>query len=227
MRRRVRITSAALIALALPQALSAETLREALAKAYVNNPTLNAARAGQRAQDEAVPIARADGLPSVGGTVGYNENLVQTAGGVGPDRLLNTQAQVSVPLFAGGSVRNGIRSAEARVEAGQAQLRATESNVFTQVVAAYMDVLRDEAVVALNRNQVDVLSVNLQAARDRFDIGDITRTDVAQSEARLALARAQLQGAEARLISSREAYVRQVGDAPDNLQPPPPLLLKT
>ena len=225
MRRSLMMTGAALVALALPTMAAAETLRDALARAYISNPTLNSARSGQRAQDETIPIARADALPSVGGTVGYSENLVQAgSNSVSPDRLLNTQAQLSVPLFAGGSVRNSIRSAEARVEAGQTQLRAVESNVFTQVVAAYMDVLRDEAVVALNRNQVDVLNVNLQAARDRFDIGDITRTDVAQSEARLALARAQLQGAEARLIASREAYVRQVGVAPDNLQPPPPLV---
>lgn len=202
----------------------AETLRDALAAAYENNPTLTAARSGQRAADENVPIARADGLPSVGANVGYNEVLKQGSNNVfAPDRSLSVQAQLSVPLYQGGVVRNSIRAAETRVEAGQALLRGTEAAVFSQVVGAYMDVLRDEAVVALNRNNVEVLGVNLQATRDRFDIGDLTRTDVAQSEARLALAQGNLQAAEARLIASREAYVRLVGTAPGALEPPPPL----
>ena len=203
---------------------SAETLRDALAAAYENNPTLTAARSGQRAVDENVPIARADGLPSVGTTIGYNEVLRQGSNNVfAPDRSLTVQGQLSVPLYQGGIVRNTIRAAQTRVEAGQALLRGTEASVFSQVVAAYMDVLRDEAVVALNRNNVEVLSVNLQATRDRFDIGDLTRTDVAQSESRLALAQGILQAAEARLIASRESYVRLVGNAPGSLASPPPL----
>ncbi len=202
----------------------AETLRDALAAAYENNPTLTAARSGQRAADESVPIARADGLPSVGSSVGFNEVLRQGSNNIfAPDRTLSLQAQLSVPLYQGGVVRNSIRAAETRVEAGQAFLRGTEASVFSAVVGAYMDVLRDEAVVALSRNNVEVLSVNLQATRDRFDIGDLTRTDVAQSESRLALAQGNLQAAEARLIASRESYVRLVGNAPGLLQAPPPL----
>lgn len=203
---------------------SAETLREALARAYESNPTLTAARSGQRATDENVPIARADGLPSASATSSYSETFDNSAASVfTPDRSLGIQANVSVPLYTGGIVRNTVRAAEARVESGQALLRGTEAAVFSQVVGAYMDVLRDEAVVALNRNNVEVLSVNLQATRDRFDIGDLTRTDVAQSEARLALAQAQLQAAEARLIASRESYVRFVGNPPGTLTPPPAL----
>ncbi len=213
-------TAAALLA----SSASAETLKDALAAAYENNPTLAAARAGQRANDENVPIARADGLPSVTGTAAYNETLAAAStSGLSPDRYLSTQANLSVPIYQGGIVRNSLLAAETRVEAGQASLRGTESSVFSQVVGAYMDVLRDEAVVALNRNNVEVLSVNLQATRDRFDIGDLTRTDVAQSESRLALARSQLQSAEARLIGSRESYIRLVGTAPQELSPPPPL----
>jgi outer membrane protein len=102
-------------------------------------------------------------------------------------------------------------------------LRGTEADVFSAVVAAYMDVIRDEAIVGLNRTQVRVLGVNLEATRDRFEVGDLTRTDVAQSEARLALARAQLQQAEARLIASKENYVQLVGNAPDTLETPPAL----
>lgn len=86
-----------------------------------------------------------------------------------------------------------------------------------------MDVIRAQAIVDLNRKQVGVLTVNLEATRDRFEVGDLTRTDVAQSEARLAFAKAQLQQAEALLISTREIYVQLVGSAPDALETPPPL----
>ena len=202
----------------------AETLRDALIRAYESNPTLTAARSGQRANDENVPIARAESLPSLTATGNYSETFDNSAATLfTPDRTLASQANLSVPLYAGGVIRNTIRAAETRVESGQALLRGTEASVFSQVVGAYMDVLRDEAVVALNRNNVEVLGVNLQATRDRFDIGDLTRTDVAQSEARLALAQSQLQAAEARLIASREAYVRLVGNPPGELAAPPPL----
>lgn len=204
--------------------VAGQTLNEALAAAYENNPSLNAARAAQRANDENVPISRADGLPSLNASVDYDENvLVSPAAFAGSDRTLSANGQLTVPLYQGGTVRNSIRAAEARVESGQADLRGTESTVFSQVVGVYMDVLRDEAVVSLNRNNVDVLTVNLQATRDRFDIGDLTRTDVAQSEARLALAQSQLQSTEARLIGSRENFIRLVGVAPTRLQPPPAL----
>lgn len=219
-------TSSAAIVVALfsTTAAGAETLQEALAAAYNNNPTLAGARAGQRAQDENVPIARSYGLPSVDGRIAYSESLEQgQSDPFSPDRTLTVSGQVTVPLYQGGQVRNGIRAAETRVRAGQASLRGDESTLFSQVVAAYMDVLRDQAVVGLNRNNVEVLSVNLQATQDRFDIGDLTRTDVAQSDARLALARSQLEAAEARLIASRENYIRLVGHAPENLQSPPAL----
>ena len=203
---------------------TAETLRDALSAAYENNPTIAAARSGQRITDEGVPIARADGLPSVNGQIGYNEVLKQASNSFfSPGRTLSVQGQLSVPIYQGGIVRNSIRAAEARVDSGQASLRGTESSIFSQVVGAYMDVLRDEAVVALNRKNVNVLGVNLQATRDRFDIGDLTRTDVAQSESRLALAQGNLQAAEARLIGSRESYIRLVGNEPGDLTPPPPL----
>ena len=212
------------VSLIVPAAAPAETLREALEAAYSSNPTLTGARSGQRAVDENVPIARADGLPNAGVNVTYNEQLVQPANAFfAPNRSAGAQAQIEVPLYRGGVVRNTVRAAETRVESGQARLRGTEASVFSQVVGVYMDVLRDEAVVALNRNNVAVLAVNLEATRDRFDIGDLTRTDVAQSESRLALARGQLQTAEARLIASRENYISLVGREPADLQPPPPL----
>ena len=120
-------------------------------------------------------------------------------------------------------MRNSIEAAKTRVEAGRATLRAVEGDVFTEAVAAYMDVIRDRAIVELNNNQVRVLTTNLEATRDRFEIGDITRTDVAQSEARLSLARADLATVQGRLSSSEENYRRVIGRRPDALQPPPPL----
>lgn len=218
------LVGTALAALALPVAAQADTLRDALAKAYENNPTLTGARAGQRVTDETVPLARANGLPSVGVQGSYTEYVLQSSNSfTSPDRAFSIGPQISIPIYQGGAVKNAINAAEKRVEAGQANLRATESSVFSQAVGAYMDVIRDQALVALNRNNVDVLGVNRQATGDRFEIGDLTRTDVAQSESRLATARSQLQTAEARLISSRERYIQIIGDAPNDLQPPPAL----
>ncbi len=205
-------------------AAQAETLREALWKAYTSNPTLTGARAGQRALDESAVLSRSAALPNVNASGSYTENLRSTVDTpLSPDRYASGRISASMPIDIAGSVRFGIKSAKARVEAGQANLRGTEADVFSAVVGAYMDVIRDQAIVDLNRTQVRVLSVNLEATKDRFQVGDLTRTDVAQSEARLALARAQLQQAEARLISSKENYVQLVGTAPDNLEAPPAL----
>lgn len=218
------LVGTALVSLALPAAAHADTLREALAKAYENNPTLTGARAGQRVLDENVPLARANGLPNVGVQGSYTENFLQSSNSfTSPDRSFSIGPQINIPIYQGGAVKNAIGAAEKRVEAGQANLRATESSVFSQAVAAYMDVIRDQALVALNRSNVEVLAVNREATGDRFEIGDLTRTDVAQSESRLATARSQLQTAESRLIASRERYIQIIGDTPDNLQPPPAL----
>jgi outer membrane protein len=203
---------------------AADTLRDALRKAYDGNPTLTASRAQQRALDETVPIARAAGRPSISTDASLSEAPLRSGNSFStPERALRGSAGVTVPVFSGGAVRNSVRAAETRVQGGQASLRGTEAALFTEVVAAYNDVLRDEAVVGLNTQNVRVLETNLAATRDRFQVGDLTRTDVAQSEARLSLARAQLQSAEATLIASRENYVRLVGTPPGTLEPPPPL----
>jgi outer membrane protein len=203
---------------------AAETLREALIKAYRSNPTITAGRAQLRAADENVPIARAGGLPSINATGTYSENVLQANNSfLNPARFGTATTALSIPLYQGGAVRNGVRAAETRVEGGRAQLRGTEANLFTNVVGAYMNVIRDEAIAALNTQNVRVLETNLTASRDRFQVGDVTRTDVAQSEARLALARAQLQSAQAQLISSRENYINFVGDVPGVLEQPPAL----
>lgn len=224
MRHSLFFVGASLVAIATPA--SADTLRQALLRAYQSNPTLIAERANLRATDETVPIARSGGLPSVSSSAGYVENILNPSGGnsfASPSRQATAGVDLSVPIYAGGAVRNSVRAAETRVAAGRADLRSVEADIFRQVVAVYMDVIRDESIVSLNRQNVRVLEVNLQAASDRFEVGDLTRTDVAQSEARLALAQGQLRSAEAGLIASRENYVRVVGAPPGELEPPPPL----
>lgn len=214
--------SASLLALAVPAA--ADNLREALAEAYNTNPTLQSARANQRATDEGVAIQRAAGLPDLNLTATHTEFIRQSANAfTAPQRNLGVVAQFLVPVYSGGAVRNGVAAARGRVEAGQADLRNAESALFSQVVAAYMDVLRTEALATLAANNVAVLKTNLEATSDRFQIGDLTITDVAQSRSRLAVAEGDLQQAQASLIAARETYIRLVGQAPGQLEAPPPL----
>ncbi len=202
----------------------ADELRDALVLAYQTNPTLQSARAQQRAVDEGVPIARSAGLPSLNGTVTYTEFLKTSSNSfTSPSRAFDASSQLGVPIYTGGAVKNSVHAAETRVGAGQADLRGVESGVFSQVVAAYMDVILAQEVVKLNRANVQRLEVNLQASKDRFEIGDLTRTDVAQSQSRLSLVRGQVRSAEANLIAARERYIQVVGKAPVDLQAPPPL----
>jgi outer membrane protein len=221
------VPSPAVAPAAAPQQAPTTTLPQAMAEAYRSNPDLAGERANLRATDENVPIARAGGLPGLDSTGSASQGLYdsgRTAGPNGqPTRRGEIGLQLSVPVFTGGSVRNSIRGAEVRVESGRALLRGAEADIFTQVATVYVDVLRDEAIVRLNQQNVRALDVNLQATRDRFEVGDLTRTDVAQSEARYALAQSQLRSAEARLIGSRENYIRVVGSAPGVLAPPTPL----
>src|SRR5690349_18349003 len=204
---------------------SADTLREALVSAYQTNPTLTGQRETLKATDATVAIAKAAGRPQIIGTAGLNRNLAQRGvldtGAKG--MTLSLGADLSVPLFNGGSVRNSVRAAKTRVEAGRATLRAVEGDTFTQAVTAYMDVIRDRSIVELNQNNVKVLQTNLEATRDRFQIGDLTRTDVAQSEARMQLGVSQLATAQGRLTGSEATYRQVIGHAPGVLAPPNPL----
>jgi len=217
--------TASLLALLAPAApAAADNLREALVGAYTSNPTLEAARANQRATDEGVPIQRAAGLPTLTTTATHIEFIRQSANAFAPpERNLSVNNALLVPVYSGGAVRNGIAAAKERIEAGQADLRNTESSVFSQVVAAYMDVLRTEALVGLATNNVAVLRTNLEATSDRFEIGDVTITDVAQSRSRLAVAEGDLEQAKGNLIAARETYIRLVGHEPGELEAPPPL----
>ena len=200
-----------------------QDLRGALVRTYQTNPSLMAERQSLRQRDEDVAIARAAGRPQAEVNAGFNRDIYtrHIIGGNGAD--LSVTGRISMPLYSGGRVRNNVRAANIRVEAGRADLRATEGDLFTEAVAAYMDVIRDRSIVQLNQNQVRVLETNLQATRDRFEVGDLTRTDVAQSDARLALARSQLALVEGRLRSSEENYRRVIGENPEDLMPPPPL----
>ena len=220
--RRALLAASATLALCSPA--RADDLRSALVSAYSTNPTLEAARANLRATDEGVPIARADGLPALNATATETEYVRQSAlSSSGADRLLSVGTTLSVPLYAGGGIRNAVGAAERRVDAGQADLRGSESAIFTQSVASYLDVILNEAVVRLSRAQVRTLTTNLQATTDRFQIGELTRTDVAQSQSRLALAQGNLRSAEANLVQARERYIQVIGKAPVALEPPPPL----
>ncbi len=228
--RGVRVVLAAAACLAAAPSLAqdiddgeADTLKEALARAYEDNPNLEAARANQRATDAAVPIERADLLPSLAGQATLTEFVKDAqSSATNPDRSLSGQLNLTIPVYTPGAI-SGLRAARTRVLAGRADLRGSESALFSQVTAAYMDVIQNEALVGLAANNVGVLTTNLEATSDRFEIGDLTRTDVAQSEARLALARGDLRQAQANLVRARETFVALVGAAPGELQPPPPL----
>lgn len=216
------MAAAATCALLAGGAAGAETLREALVQTYNSNPTITGQRAQVRVLDESASVARAGLRPQVSGTAGFNQDVFTTRR-INSDSDFSAGIDVSYPLFNGGRVRNQIRAADTRVQAGRAILRAVEGDIFTEAVGAYNDVIRDRSIVTLNENQVRVLETNLQASRDRFEVGDLTRTDVAQSEARLALARSGLATARGRLRGSEENYRRVIGDLPEDLQPPPPL----
>jgi len=223
--KRILLATVAAVLVAAP-ATAADTLRAALVSTYQSNPTINAQREALQATDATVAIARSQSRPQVAATVGLNRDLTRagvlnTGRGKGP--VVSGGLDLSLPLFQGGRVRNSVAAARTRVEAGRATLRAVEGDVFTDAVGAYMDVIRDRAIVELNENQIRVLTTNLEAVRDRFQIGDVTRTDVAQSEARLSLARAQLETARARLAGSEENYRRVIGRRPTDLAPPDPL----
>lgn len=212
--------------------VEAETLQDALAAAYRTNPTLAAARANQRATDEFVPLAKADGRPAASAGISYTEQIARTAQTfpntgysleTTPARSLAGQASVSVPLYSGGSIRNAVRAARAQVEAGRSGLRGTEAAVFSSVAAAYMDVIRDSELVVLNEGNVATLEVNRRAVSDRYAVGDLTRTDVVQSQSRLDMALADLERARAQLIGSKENYLALVGSPPQDLEIPPTL----
>lgn len=220
------LLGAALLAVLGAGSAAADTLRDALVATYGTSPTLNAQREVLKGSDAAVALATAQGRPQIAAQVGVNRDLSRsgvllTNRSKGP--ILSGGLDVNLPLFAGGRIRNAMDAAKARVEAGRAALRAVEGDVFAEAVEAYMDVLRDRAVLDLNQNQVRVLTENLRATKQLYEAGDLTRTDIAQSDARLSSAKAQLALAQSRLSVSEEGFLRVIGKRPETLASPPPL----
>jgi outer membrane protein len=223
---RVLMATAALAMIAQPAA--ADTLADAMSMAYTGNPNLLAARAQLRATDESVPIALSGWRPTLQVNGNVTRQRVETtspgpAGSIGSFQS-NTAKTASVtlnqPLFRGFKTVFGTSAAENTVYSQRARLAGTEAQVMLQVAIAYLDVLQNQAVVELNMNNTQVLSRQLEATNDRFRVGEITRTDVAQSEASLAGARAGQVQAEGLLQQARSAYENVVGKAPENLVQP-------
>ena len=219
--------------LAAQPALS-DTLEGSLVLAYQNNPTLNAQRASVRATDEGVPQALSGYRPRVtfNGSVGpqYTDSLTrsstsratytQLSGNMTPSNLGVTGTQT---LFNGFQTPNRTRQAESQVQAARETLRVTEQITLLNAVTAYMNLLRDSAILDLQRRNVEVLQEQLRQTRDRFNVGEVTRTDVAQSESRLATGRSQVLSAEATYKASVATYRQVIGIEPGRLAPGSPV----
>ncbi|NQV83135.1 MAG: TolC family outer membrane protein [Rhodospirillales bacterium] len=203
-----------LLAISYVGVARAQTIEQAMTAAYQNNPTLLGQRAKVRATDEGVPQALSNWRPSVEITGSAGVSAVQST--TSTDRGQHREPKsiditVTQPLFRGGRTFAATRGAENTVRAERARLMETEQDVLLLAATAFIDVYRDEAVLKLNINNEQVLKRQLEATRDRFQVGEITRTDVHQAEARLAGATADRIAAEGRLEASRAAYQNVVG----------------
>lgn len=203
---------------------SAETLQEALALAYQTNPTLLAQRANQRALDESIPQARASYRPTVEVGIGASYTRTDVKGTPVTD-VDNASLEVSLSqtVYSGGRIGHAVSAAEANVLAGRENLRSVEQQVLASVIEAYVGVQRDMQILQIRQDNLAVLRRQLDESNARFEVGEITRTDVAQSESRLASSEADLANAQAQLSVSRAAYAAVVGQAPTNLVTPPEL----
>jgi len=225
------MTALVLVGFGAVNASWAESLDEALAAAYMDNPTLLAARAELRGVNERVPQELSNYRPSafVDGQAGveridndFGSGGTQSSGGAETNEPREILLDVEQPLYRGGRTVNAVARAEAEVQAQRARLRSVEQDILLSAVAAYMDVWRDEAVLLLNINNEKVLARQLEATQDRFDVGELTRTDVAQSESRLSRATAERVGAEGNLTASEATYQEVIGRPPElaSLEPP-------
>jgi len=225
--RAARAAGAICILAASTAALHAQTLEQALVNAYFANPTINAQRAAVRVTDELVPQALSGYRPKVFGNaqadVDRSRTQTSTATVNGPNnypRGYGVTAQQNI--FNGFQTGNLVRSAESQVLAARETLRNTEQNVLLSAVTAYMNVIRDTAIVQLQQQNVQALNEQFRATNDRFQVGELTRTDVAQAQARLRAAESQLSVAQANLNASRAVYRRDIGTEPGQLKPPAP-----
>lgn len=214
--------AALLLALSSTSPALADTIEAALIRAYQNNPQLNAQRASVRVTDENVPQALSGYRPKVAITAsgGYQYTDV-IAGGV---HVADTQvprsvgATITQTLYNGQQTANRTRAAEGQVSSAREGLRVLEQSVMLAAATIYMDYLRDAAIVEVQKSNVRVLEQTLKQTRDRFNVGEVTRTDVAQSEAQLAAGRTQLLTAESTLTTTRSNFRRIIGNEPVALQ---------
>jgi outer membrane protein len=231
----ISIASAALGLMGGSNRAAAETIEQALARAYANNPQLNAQRAIVRQSDESVPQALSGYRPSVSANASVGRqysDLKETipptppflasgasfeAKGLTTPRSVG--ATVSQTLFNGQQTANKVRSAESQVSAARETLRVMEQSVLLAAATVYMDMSRDSANLEVQRNNVHVLERTYTDTQNRFSAGQVTSTDVAQSEAQLAAAQATLASAEATLAITKANYRRIIGVDPDNLAP--------
>jgi outer membrane protein len=219
---------------ALAGGARAETLNEALARAYYGNPDLNQQRANVRARDEEAPKAAAGLRPRANISANAGPQYSNIKIPAGRNQYTNKRSyffdeyvgyprgatfNLSQTLYDGGRTQNSVRQAESGVFSARATMRLTEQATLQNGATAYMNVLRDSAILSLRKSNVSVLEQQLRQTRDRFDVGEVTRTDVAQAEASLAQARSDLYAAEAQLKSSVAAYRQIIGVEPKRLQP--------
>ncbi|MEW6449701.1 MAG: TolC family outer membrane protein [Pseudomonadota bacterium] len=207
----------------MPCVASADTLEWALVQAYQNNPTINSQRAAVRATDEAVPQALSGYRPKISATASATEQYVDqrskatVAGSTtyssisGATMVQSYGATITQNVLNGFQTANKTRQAESQVSGARETLRLTEQQVLLSASTAYMNLLRDGAILDLQRRNVEVLQEQLRQTRDRFNVGEVTRTDVAQSESRLAAGRSSLLGAESNYTTSRSTYRQVIG----------------
>lgn len=216
-----------LLTICLASPVSAETLPEAVAAAFATNPQLDIERFRTEIARQNLQAARGAGRPTVNlsatGGYEYIETTNPFAFNLGDRPIATAQLQAVQPIYTGGKISAGIRQAEAAIDSADLSFEASRQDLILQVVTSYMDVVRDRETVAIRQNNVEVTGEQVRAAQDRFDVGVVTRTDVAQSQARLEGARAALAGAEAVLQGSEANYQLLTGMRPGDLAPPPPV----
>ena len=221
--------SVLLLALAGPTHALADTIDAALVRAYQNNPQLNAQRAQVRSTDENVPQALSGYRPRVSLTASGGYQYQDFQSGVGTDSVHGSRFPRSVgvtatqTLYNGNQTANRTRAAESQVSGAREALRSLDQSVLLSAATTYMDYLRDAATLEVQRSNVRVLEQTLKQTRDRFNVGEVTRTDVAQSEAQLAAGRTQALTAEANLNTTRANFRRIIGSEPTNLAPGSPV----
>jgi len=219
-----------------PTPAFADTIEAALVRAYQNNPQLNAQRASVRSTDENVPQALSGYRPKVAltGSVGYQYTDTNSTQGGSATNLVHTEINGANPpraagltvtqtLFNGNQTANKTRAAESQVSGAREGLRVLEQSVLLAAATIYMDYLRDAAIVEVQRSNTRVLEQTLKQTRDRFNVGEVTRTDVAQAEAQLAAGQTQQLTAEANLTTTRSNFRRIIGNEPQQLAPGSPV----